>query len=142
MSVLADYSVRLIVAGSRNYDDYINFSKGMSEFIKTFGNKSIIYITGKARTGADALIIRWCIEHNYPWIEFPANWDALGKSAGYVRNVEMAAVATDLIVWYDGISRGTKHMVDTANRKGLSVTTMLINVVKKELPNVREQSSS
>lgn len=42
-----------------------------------------------------------------------------GKSAGYKRNQEMANVSTHLIAFWDGKSRGTKHMIDIAKRDGL-----------------------
>lgn len=48
-----------------------------------------------------------------------ANWEKHGKSAGYKRNQEMANVSTHLIAFWDGKSRGTKHMIDIAKRDGL-----------------------
>ena len=42
-----------------------------------------------------------------------------GKSAGYKRNQEMANVSTHLIAFWDGKSRGTKHMIDIAKRDAL-----------------------
>ena len=52
---------------------------------------------------------------------FPADWKKYGKSAGYVRNSEMAEVAESLIAFWDGKSRGTKNMIDIAKNKGLKV---------------------
>lgn len=52
---------------------------------------------------------------------FPADWDNHGKSAGYKRNVEMADYADALIAVWDGKSKGTKHMIDIATKKGLKV---------------------
>ena len=48
-----------------------------------------------------------------------ADWEKHGKSAGYKRNQEMANVSTHLIAFWDGKSRGTKHMIDIAKRDAL-----------------------
>ena len=45
----------------------------MFEHKTTFGDLAIIYISGAAKTGADNLIIRWCKEHCFSWVEFPAD---------------------------------------------------------------------
>ena len=47
---------------------------------------------------------------------FPADWNTYGKSAGFVRNIEMAENATALIAFWDGKSSGTKHMIETAKK--------------------------
>jgi hypothetical protein len=103
----------------------------MWDYIKTLDGQSVIFISGAAKSGADALIIRFCKEHNLPWVEYPADWDNLGKSAGYVRNVAMARVGTHLITFYDGVSKGTRHMAAEALKRGLAVTTILIDIVKR-----------
>lgn len=44
--------------------------------------------------------------------EFPADWEKYGKAAGAIRNKEMGDYADALIAFWDGKSRGTKHMID------------------------------
>ena len=57
----------------------------------------------------------------------PANWDLYGKSAGFRRNIEMAdyAIADNsrgiLLAFWDGKSKGTKHMIDIANKYKMEV---------------------
>ena len=43
---------------------------------------------------------------------FPADWEKHGKSAGYIRNKEMAEFSDVIIAFWDGKSKGTKHMID------------------------------
>ncbi len=130
---LADFEVRLIVAGSRNYSDYRFFSETMAAHVeKFFKDKRICFISGKARTGADDMIIRWCVEKGYPISAFPADWDLHGKAAGFVRNAEMAKDATDLITFYDGVSKGTRHMVDIAIKCGIKPVTIIIAIERDE----------
>ena len=53
--------------------------------------------------------------------------ELLARSAGYVRNAEMAKYAVEddnigvLVAFWDDVSKGTKHMIDLANRYGLEV---------------------
>lgn len=56
-----------------------------------------------------------------PVIHFPANWDKHGKSAGHIRNAEMAKYADALVAFWDGKSKGTKGMIDYATRCNLRV---------------------
>jgi hypothetical protein len=110
----------VIVAGSRNYDDYATFSGYISRMVERNKDKKILFISGAAKTGADRLIINYCKEHNLPCKEYPADWDNLGKGAGYARNVEMSKVATHLIAFWDGKSKGTEHMIDLAIKRRTS----------------------
>ena len=72
-------------------------------------------MTGCAR-GADQIPYEYnnIINSNreIPIKEFPADWDKFGKSAGYVRNREMAEYCDAAIIIWDGKSKGTKHMID------------------------------
>lgn len=56
-----------------------------------------------------------------PVKRFPAQWSKHGKSAGIIRNVEMANYADALIAVWDGSSKGTKHMIDAATKRDLRV---------------------
>lgn len=66
--------------------------------------------------GPDILGMIWAAKHNIPVKKFPANWDKLGKSAGYKRNQQMAEYADACIVVWDGISKGSMHMIDLAKK--------------------------
>lgn len=55
----------------------------------------------------------------YQIMYFPADWDTQGKKAGYIRNEQMVKNADALVAFWDGKSKGTKHMIDTAEKHGL-----------------------
>lgn len=59
--------------------------------------------------------------NNYEGLSNSADWDLDGKSAGFKRNVKMAEYADALVAFWDGSSRGTKHMIDIAKEKGLDI---------------------
>jgi len=108
--------MRTIVAGGRNCNSYDILKKAISQC----GWTPSVVISGAAK-GADILGEQWATENLIPCERFPADWNKYGKKAGFIRNVQMAEVAEGLIALWDGESRGTKHMIDIANKKGLKV---------------------
>lgn len=112
---------RVIIAGSRGFDDY-NLLVGKCNYLLSEKMKThdIVIISGTAR-GADQLGEKFAEEMGYELEKYPADWDKYGKSAGYIRNKEMAEHADAVICFWDGSSLGTKHMVDIAKEKGLIV---------------------
>lgn len=58
-----------------------------------------------------------------------ADWDIYGKSAGYIRNAEMAKYADACVVFWDGKSRGTKHMIDLAKKEGIGLKVVNYNAL-------------
>jgi hypothetical protein len=129
---ITDYKVRIVVQGSRGYSDRKEFHCVMSQYVKQF-NEPILFISGAAWSGADRLIIQWCQKFKYPCKQMPADWDTYQKRAGFLRNIEMAKVATHLVSFYDGKSPGTKHQLSVAKDYNLIVTAIIIN---KEDTNV------
>mgnify|MGYP006367447513 FL=1 len=120
--------LRIIIAGSRDFNDYELLKKSAIEIItkKTMLPDLTRIVSGGAR-GADTLGERFANEMGLEISRFIPDWDGLGKRAGYVRNAEMAKFAVEddndgmLIAFWDGKSRGTKHMIDLAKRYGLEV---------------------
>lgn len=108
--------MRTIIAGSRDCTAYRDVDTAVAEC----GWTPTLVLSGTAR-GADQLGERWARINHVGVLEYPADWEAHGKSAGYKRNEQMAANAEALIALWDGRSKGTKHMIDIAKRKGLRV---------------------
>lgn len=82
--------------------------------------RPVVLVSGMAR-GADTLAYEFAKANDVCVYEFPANWDKYGKSAGYRRNEQMAAFGDVLLVFWDGRSKGTKHMIDTIDTQGKPV---------------------
>lgn len=106
--------MKVIIAGSRNGISYSDVKKA----IEDSGFKITEVVSGTAR-GVDRFGEQWAIENNITVKPFPADWNTYGKRAGYLRNTQMADYADALIAVWDGESRGTKHMIEEAKRKGL-----------------------
>jgi len=105
----------VIIAGSRSFDDYEKLSDFMDTMISSGVHVENV-VCGEA-SGADELGRLWAEKNRVSVISMPADWDKYGKRAGYIRNSQMAVVGTVLIAFWDGISKGTKHMIDIATKK-------------------------
>ena len=113
--------IKIIVAGCRNFNDYERIIKCIDDIIDNhYHNKDIEIVSGRAY-GVDRLGERYAVEHNIPIKTFPADWKSYGKSAGHIRNYLMAEYADVLIAFWDGESKGTKHMIDLAELHKLKV---------------------
>jgi RNAse (barnase) inhibitor barstar len=109
--------MRTIIAGSRSFTNYELFKEHMKNemcFITTI-------ISGGA-CGVDYLGECLAKEFDIPLEIYKAEWAKYGKSAGYKRNQLMADKADRLIAWWDGESKGTKHMIDIAKKKKMPIT--------------------
>lgn len=113
--------LRVIVAGSRDFADYALLEQSLNEAKKDWsGYDQFIIVSGCAR-GADTLGERYAKEHGLEVHRYPANWDLYGQSAGYRRNLQMAANADALVAFRVGNSKGTTHMINIAWGNGLLV---------------------
>jgi hypothetical protein len=110
--------MRVIVAGSR--DNVSQADIGNAIEASGWVKEITVVVSGAAR-GADRMGENWAKRNGITIDSRPANWDKHGKSAGYKRNQEMADNADALIAVWDGVSRGTGHMVDIAKAKKLPV---------------------
>ena len=113
---------RIIIAGTRFFNDYSLLKETADRLLadKITAGYSIIIVSGGC-SGADLLGERYAKENGYSIDRYPAEWKEYGQKAGIMRNTVMADNADALITYWDGISRGTKNMIDEARKKGLAV---------------------
>lgn len=112
---------KVIIAGSRGFSNYKLFREQCNKFLREKRKTSnIIVVSGHAR-GADTLGEKYAKDEGFSLEVFPANWNKFGKSAGFRRNEQMAEVADALIAFWDGSSKGTKHMIEIMENKKLLV---------------------
>lgn len=101
--------MKVIIAGGRD------FNKG--NVMRSTANKYLLeekvseMVCGMAR-GADTVGRFWAEERGIPVAEFHAKWGELGRKAGPIRNEEMGRYADALVAFWDGKSRGTRHMIN------------------------------
>lgn len=108
--------MKTIIAGSREITDY----QQVLNAISLIDWQITAVVCGMAR-GVDKLGEKFALQNQIPVHYYPAEWHIHGKSAGYLRNWEMAKNAEALIAIWDGKSKGTSHMIDIARDFNLRV---------------------
>lgn len=117
--------IKVIIAGSRDFNDYTSLESVCLDIFESdlkFSEElpEIEIVSGMAK-GADSLGETFAENYDFKLKQFPALWDIFGKSAGFKRNERMARYADVLIAFWDGESKGTKHMINLAETFGLKV---------------------
>jgi len=121
--------MKTIIAGCRTLTMKEHFTDVLIA-VKQSGFDITEVVSGKAK-GADTLGEKYAKLTRKPIKEFPADWDTHGKSAGMIRNNQMAAYGECLIAMWDGKSRGTLNMINSAHKKNLPIH---IHMVQVEVP--------
>lgn len=104
--------MRVAIIGSRDFVDYDRFLEGIGLM------ESVIteVISGEAR-GADTLAKKYAAEKDIPFHGYPADWEKHGRSAGYIRNVDIVSNSDAVIAFWDGVSKGTRHSLNLAKQQ-------------------------
>ncbi len=115
--------MKVIIAGSRSITDYeIVYDAVIQAAVRVgIGDEEMEEVVSGGAAGVDRLGERFAALHYIPVKRFKADWNRFGKRAGPLRNEEMATYADALIAVWDGKSRGTAHMIETARKKRLVV---------------------
>lgn len=108
--------MRTIIAGTRTYNDYSR----LLDIIKDL-KWNITTVLSGGSLGVDEMRERWARSNDIPIEYYAAQWGKYGKSAGPRRNLQMAQNADSLITLWDGSSRGTQNMIQTAQDLDLQV---------------------
>lgn len=110
--------MKVIIAGGRGFNNKQLLFEKCDNILK---NKDVVEIVSGVAKGADYLGELYGEARGYYVKRFKANWDRYGKSAGFLRNKEMAEYADALIAFWDGQSKGTAHMIELAKKQGLLI---------------------
>ena len=113
--------MKVIIAGSRYFNNYELLRQYVDHILQNVSQKESIEIVSGGAKGADELGERYAKERGYKITRFPADWNKYGRAAGPKRNEQMGDYADALIAFWDGESRGTKHMIEYAKKKNLLV---------------------
>lgn len=135
-------NIIVAISGCRQYDDQEKFFAQMDKILAKLelnGFGITKWIIGDA-SGIDALAEDWCIDRNQPFhMEF-ADWDKLGKGAGFARNTKMIDPATHLIAFWDGETKGTKHALDYAMSAHKTTFRITIATTKRRYYSKRQKA--
>lgn len=97
---------RILVTGSRDWDDEEAIEKVLHNAFVTAGSRTdTVLVHGGAR-GADAIAAALWSRQGLPTEEHRADWEAHGRGAGHIRNGHMVRLGAD--VCYAFIRNGSK----------------------------------
>ena len=112
--------MKIIIAGSRNAE-WVDVLIGIYKTRFFYTEKVDCIISGGA-TGADLFGEKWAKSMDIPIERFIPDWDEYGKSAGMLRNIEMANHGNCLLAIWDEESKGTKQMIEVARNRKLLIS--------------------
>ena len=122
--------MKLIIAGSRGLVSTFIIDSAI-ELLNILPREIEEVVSGRAR-GIDVCGEDWAEGNDIPCSLFPADWDKYGKSAGYIRNKEMAEYGDELLAIWDGESKGTRNMIDIMKRLDKPVHIMKVEILKED----------
>jgi hypothetical protein len=112
--------MKVIIAGSRTINDIELVEKAIKE-----SGFEITEVVSGCCEGVDTQGELWALKNGIPVKQFPADWDRYGRQAGVIRNKEMVNYADALVAVHNG-SKGTRHTIDYAKRKGIPVFVSIV----------------
>lgn len=114
--------MKVIIAGCREFTNY----EFLVQSIYNLGYSDWTEVVSGGAKGADTLGEQFANNHSIPLKVFPADWNKFGNAAGPIRNNQMALYADALVAFWDGKSKGTKNMIETARKLGLKTEVIKI----------------
>lgn len=110
--------MKLLIAGSRDFSNYQEFCAKLSLQSYIQLTKVSEIISGGAY-GVDSLAIQYAKENNIKFKIFKPDYDAYDnkKYAPLARNIQMSIYCDCAIIFWNGISKGTKHMIDQLEKR-------------------------
>ena len=112
---------RVVIAGCRDYDNYDEAKAYIDICLSNIRKTNEIIIVSGGAKGADSLGERYAEENGFKVEKYPADWVRYGRSAGPRRNRQMAEISDYVICFWDGESRGTRSMIESARKFGKPV---------------------
>ena len=107
--------MRLAVVGSRDFKN-----QALVGVLLARMPKDTVVVSGGAR-GIDSEAEKCAKVFGLHCDVHPADWDGLGRQAGYLRNITIVEDCDIVVAFWDGLSRGTKHTIEIAHRSGKKV---------------------
>ena len=107
----------VIIAGSRQYNDYNEFCHVLDFLLKNQKRNKIIIVSGGC-IGTDSLAAVYADTKGYEKHIIKAEWKKYGKSAGYIRNKAMhdfiiknthSRKERGCVCFWNEVSKGTQH---------------------------------
>jgi hypothetical protein len=100
---------RLLITGSRTWVDIDSIREQFKLVYAKYG-KNVTIVSGGCKNGADFLCEQLAKQAGWVVETHPANWNELGKSAGFKRNQQMVDLGADAcLAFIADNSKGATH---------------------------------
>nr|WP_317413120.1 hypothetical protein [uncultured Solibaculum sp.] len=87
-------------------------------------------VSGGAR-GIDACAKEFAFRKGLILTEFLPKYEKFGRYAPLKRNLQIINYADEVIAFWDGKSRGTKHVIESCKLRNIKITVYRIPVVER-----------
>lgn len=101
--------MKIAIVGSREFSDWSLITR----YVNDLPADSVI-VSGGAR-GADRTAEQAARMRGLQVEIYPAQWDAYGNGAGFIRNQQIVDAADRVVAFWDGQSRGTRDTLRKAH---------------------------
>lgn len=110
----------VLICGSRRFSDPFTVSLAIDKRVQELPDECIVIVGGAK--GVDQIAEKAALRHGHSVSRHEADWETYGKRAGIIRNLQMLDAKPSLVIaFWDGASRGTKHTITEARRRGIPV---------------------
>lgn len=110
---LSENYMKVAVVGSRTIQ-YFDLSRYLPE-----GTTEIV--SGGA-VGVDTVAKNYALENNIKYTEFLPNYKTYGSTAPLVRNYDIINYADHVLVFWDGLSSGSRFVIEKCREYGIPVS--------------------
>lgn len=110
--------MKLMIAGSRNIED-LDISPYIPKGVD-------LIITGGA-SGIDTLAEKYADKNRLSKLILRPRYDLYKRAAPLKRNEEMIKYADSILIFWDGISKGTEFVINKAKELNKEINIILIN---------------
>ena len=110
--------MKLLIVGSRNIKHF-----SFSEYVP----KDVTLIISGGANGIDCLAEEYADTRRISKLILRPNYARYGKAAPLKRNEEMVALADEVLVIWDGTSKGTKYTADFAKKQNKPLTLLIVS---------------
>lgn len=105
--------MKVAIVGSRDYNDYQDFSATVNDFRKT--NQIDMIISGGAK-GTDTMAYQYAVEHGITFVCHPPKPEDGYPKKFFRRNLRIVSQCEFLLAFPKGKSTGTRHSIGLAKK--------------------------
>ena len=88
--------------------------------------KGVTEIVSGGATGVDTCAKKYATENGLKYTEFLPEYEKYKRGAPLKRNLKIIDYADTVIAFWDGQSRGTKHVIENCRKTGKEIRVILL----------------